>query len=205
MTDDEFVHMLETDPDSAHNLNDKAETVILNILRGSGISGLKGIEPIRNKKYIRPLIETSREDIEDCVSDIFVELFQHYKEFRSKAGTLKAFISTIAKRKAIDEYRKLSKKYIRSVSIDDENEDDFFTEDTPETNSAEMSEKRLIWDTIRNLGEPDSIILIQQFFYNKTVRETAQFLSMTAASVQKRSKRAREKLKNTLAEAGVTY
>jgi len=50
---------------TAHNSNDKAETVLLNILRGSGISGLKGIEPIRESKYIRPLIETSREDIEE--------------------------------------------------------------------------------------------------------------------------------------------
>ena len=48
----------------AHNSNDKAETVIMNILRGSGISGLKGIEPKRDNKYIRPLIETSREEIE---------------------------------------------------------------------------------------------------------------------------------------------
>ena len=37
----------------------------MNILRGSGISGLKGIEPQRDNKYIRPLIETSREEIED--------------------------------------------------------------------------------------------------------------------------------------------
>ena len=50
---------------TAHNLNDKAETVLLNIIRGSGTSGLKGIEPIRDKKYIRPLIETTREDIEE--------------------------------------------------------------------------------------------------------------------------------------------
>lgn len=49
----------------AHNCNDKAETVIMNVLRGSGISGLKGIEPKRDNKFIRPLIETSREEIED--------------------------------------------------------------------------------------------------------------------------------------------
>ena len=50
---------------TAHNNNDKAETIVMNILRGSGTSGLKGIEPIRDKKYIRPLIETSREEIEE--------------------------------------------------------------------------------------------------------------------------------------------
>lgn len=48
----------------AHNKNDKAETMIMNILRGSGISGLKGIEPKRGK-YIRPLIECERQEIEN--------------------------------------------------------------------------------------------------------------------------------------------
>jgi tRNA(Ile)-lysidine synthase len=47
----------------AHNKNDNAETVFMNIMRGSGTSGLKGIEPIR-QKYIRPLIEMSRPEIE---------------------------------------------------------------------------------------------------------------------------------------------
>ena len=49
----------------AHNKNDKVETVIMNILRGSGVSGLKGIEPIRDNKYIRPLIECERTEIEE--------------------------------------------------------------------------------------------------------------------------------------------
>lgn len=50
---------------TAHNNNDKIETIIMNILRGSGLSGLKGIEPIRDNKYIRPLINVSREEIEE--------------------------------------------------------------------------------------------------------------------------------------------
>ncbi len=49
---------------TAHNNNDKVETILMNILRGSGTSGLKGIDAIRDNKYIRPLIETSREEIE---------------------------------------------------------------------------------------------------------------------------------------------
>lgn len=49
---------------TAHNNNDKAETILMNILRGSGVSGLKGIEAQRDNKFIRPLIEMSREEIE---------------------------------------------------------------------------------------------------------------------------------------------
>ena len=48
----------------AHNKNDKVETMIMNMLRGSGTAGLKGIEPIKNNKYIRPLIECERNEIE---------------------------------------------------------------------------------------------------------------------------------------------
>lgn len=55
---------------TAHNCNDKVETIILNVLRGSGLSGLKGIEPNRDKKYIRPLIETDRQKIEEyCIEN----------------------------------------------------------------------------------------------------------------------------------------
>ena len=52
----------------AHNKNDVAETIIMNLLRGSGIKGLKGIDP-KNEQYIRPLIECSREEIEKYCSD----------------------------------------------------------------------------------------------------------------------------------------
>ena len=49
----------------AHNKNDKAETIIMNLLRGTGLTGLKGIEPIRNNKYIRPILEMERNEIEE--------------------------------------------------------------------------------------------------------------------------------------------
>lgn len=48
----------------AHNKNDKIETIVMNLLRGSGLSGLKGIEPIRDQRIIRPLIECERQEIE---------------------------------------------------------------------------------------------------------------------------------------------
>lgn len=53
---------------TAHNENDNAETVLMNIFRGAGTSGLKGIEPIRDNKYIRPIIECERSEIEEYCS-----------------------------------------------------------------------------------------------------------------------------------------
>ena len=50
---------------TAHNSNDNAETVLMNIIRGTSVSGLKGIEKVRDGKYIRPLIECPRQEIEE--------------------------------------------------------------------------------------------------------------------------------------------
>lgn len=53
---------------TAHNANDNAETVLMNLMRGSGISGLKGIEIKRKSQdvtYIRPIKECERSEIEE--------------------------------------------------------------------------------------------------------------------------------------------
>lgn len=50
---------------TAHTANDNAETILMNIIRGSGLSGLKGITPLRDNIYIRPLIEANRDEIEE--------------------------------------------------------------------------------------------------------------------------------------------
>ena len=47
----------------AHNKNDVAETILMNIFRGTGITGLKGIEA-KTEKYIRPLLNCERSEIE---------------------------------------------------------------------------------------------------------------------------------------------
>jgi tRNA(Ile)-lysidine synthase len=49
---------------TAHHLNDSFETVILNLVRGTGINGLTGI-PVLNRNVIRPLLFATRQQIED--------------------------------------------------------------------------------------------------------------------------------------------
>ncbi len=48
----------------AHNADDNIETVLLNMLRGTGITGLRGMLPLNNDAVIRPLLSVYRQEIE---------------------------------------------------------------------------------------------------------------------------------------------
>ena len=52
-----------------HNADDQAETLMMWLLRGSGLRGLSGIPPVREGVIIRPLIETTREEIEAFIKE----------------------------------------------------------------------------------------------------------------------------------------
>ncbi|NCA93304.1 tRNA lysidine(34) synthetase TilS, partial [bacterium] len=52
----------------AHHLDDQCETMLMRILRGTGINGLAGIQAVRNN-YIRPFLKITREEIDRYVKE----------------------------------------------------------------------------------------------------------------------------------------
>lgn len=52
----------------AHHMQDQAETILMHIFRGSGVSGAKGMEPIRDGIYIRPMLTTSKDEIMEYIA-----------------------------------------------------------------------------------------------------------------------------------------
>lgn len=53
---------------TAHHVQDNAETVLLHLLRGTGLRGLGGIAPVRGR-VVRPFLETDRRDIDAYVKE----------------------------------------------------------------------------------------------------------------------------------------
>ena len=56
----------------AHNRDDRIETLLINLARGTGIHGLTGIKP-KNGKIIRPLLFVSRSEIEEYAQKRYVK------------------------------------------------------------------------------------------------------------------------------------
>ena len=146
----------------------------------------------------------SREDIEECVSDIFAEVFRYFRDNPENGSGFKPMISTIAKRRSIDAYRRLAKGYGRTVSIDDEDFRELPSGVAIDRDAEKKDTRSIILRKISELGEPDSTIIMQQFLYHRTAKEIASSVSMTAMNVQKRSSRARTRLRDMLVEAGIS-
>lgn len=65
-----------------HHANDQGETVLMHLLRGSGLQGLGGMQPKRDK-YIRPLLLCTREEVENYCRERQIE----YREDSSNQST----------------------------------------------------------------------------------------------------------------------
>ena len=66
----------------AHNLNDNIETLLINLTRGTGITGLSGMKPA-SKRIIRPILFASRNKIEEYCSKNRIG----YREDKSNSET----------------------------------------------------------------------------------------------------------------------
>ena len=102
MTDPEWADLLEKDPEAAYKqlINSYGNYVYAVAISKLGKCG-------------------TREDVEDCVSDVFVDIYKNKEKYSAEGGSLKSFIGTIAKRRAIDMFRQLTARH-EGPSIDDD-------------------------------------------------------------------------------------
>ena len=145
----------------------------------------------------------SREDVEECVSDVFMKIYKLLDEETGFSDNFKAFIGAVARNTAIDAFRKISTRTSRTVYIDDDTVNEFRDNEDITENTERKEQSSIILGKIKELGDPDSTIIIQQYYYNRTAKEIAKSISMSAAAVQKRSSRAKQKLRILLTEAGI--
>ncbi|WP_024861132.1 RNA polymerase sigma factor [Ruminococcus flavefaciens] len=145
----------------------------------------------------------SREDVEECVSDVFMKIYKLLDEDTDFTDNFKAFIGTVARNTAIDSFRKISLRISRTAYVDENTINELRDDNDITENTERREQSDIILGKIKELGNPDSTIIIQQYYYNRTAKEIAKSISMSAAAVQKRSSRARQKLRTLLMEAGI--
>lgn len=187
MTSRELTDMMKSSPVACHKALVKeygryVYAIVYNKLRGCG----------------------TNEDIEECVSDVFADLFMKCEFDISSENDIKYLIGTIAKRKAIDSFRSLTARAGHFAESDEDEMMEFVSDFSVDEHVDRSELRRVLLNKIDELGDPDSTILIQKFYYNRNSKEIAHDLSMSAVAVRVRCSRAMDKLRAKLLEIGIT-
>lgn len=144
----------------------------------------------------------TREDIEECVSDIFAEIYTKYDVEEAYEGDMRGYICVIAKRRAINAFHVLSQQG-ENISLQDEGAPELTDDRDPEQQDEQARLSRLLMEKIKSLGEPDSTIVLMKYFYDCSSGEIAQKLQMKPSSVRMRCRRAMSRLKTMLTETEI--
>ena len=141
----------------------------------------------------------SREDIEECVCDVFADVYLHYDEKRDINGDISGFIGTVARNMSADMYRKKF-SHKETLPISDEMAENLPSEQDIEADTEKSEQRRMLLKAIDKLGEPDSTIIMQKYYYCRSAREIAEITNLTSENVRVRSGRAVKKLREMLGE-----
>jgi len=101
----------------AHNANDNAETLILNLLRGTGLRGLRGMasdvpSPEGKVRLLRPILGMTREEIEKYAEENGVE----YREDRTNADV--EYKRNRIRNAVFPEFRQINPAFVRTLNQD---------------------------------------------------------------------------------------
>lgn len=143
----------------------------------------------------------AREDVEECVMDIFLDVIQHYDT--QHEGSLKAYVGTTAKRKAIDRSRAFSSRSKYIIPMESDQLSELPSEKRVEDTVEQAEQGRILMDCIRELGEPDATIIIQKYFYDRNSVEISRILGLSPPAVRMRCTRAMKRLRKELSSRNI--
>lgn len=134
------------------------------------------------------------EDIEDCISDVYIKLLENPKIYDHKKGSLKSFLVRIGKNLAIDKYRKLTRDNLISIQERSALDNDGDLEDLILT----RENREEILEALDNIKEPDKEIIIRRYFFNEKVRVISEKMNLPSKKIENRLYQVKLKLKTIL-------
>lgn len=139
----------------------------------------------------------SDQDVEECVADAFIYLWQHPQNFDPQRGTLKSLLCIIARSRAIDRYREIMRR--NTVPI----EEAVLSAGTGLQEALLQEEtKRELLAAVKALGEPNREILVRRYYHNQKPREIALAMGLSVKQVDNSLFRSKRQIREALTVKG---
>ena len=137
----------------------------------------------------------SAQDIEECVADTFIYLWEHSDQFNPERGKLKTWLSIIARTQALNRCREIAKR--NTISLEDS---DFIDQIGVFDPILQEENRNMLLSAINTLGEPDREILVRRYYYQQKPKEIALALNMAVKQVDNRLYQVKLKLREVLSD-----
>ena len=135
----------------------------------------------------------STQDVEECVADTFIYLWEHPEKYNPQRGKLKTWLSIVARTQAVNRCREIAKR--NTVPLEDT---DFIDQLGIVDTFLEAETRRALLAAVNALGEPDREILIRRYYYEQKPREIALALDMSVKQVDNRLYQTKLRLREVL-------
>lgn len=135
------------------------------------------------------------EDMEECVSDVFLAAWRRIDEYDMAKGSLRTWLLILAKYCALDARRKLLRRP-GAEPFEDRGTTGASVEETVISKAASAEMIALI----NALPEPDRTIFYRRYFYYESVEQISKGLKLTGKAVENRLYRLRKMFKAKLGE-----
>ncbi len=135
----------------------------------------------------------SDQDTEECVADVFILLWQSPEKFDPDRGSLKSWLSMVARSRAIDRYRELTRH--ATVSLDDA----MMAGRMGLTDAlVQQEQKWLLREAVDALGKWEREILLRRYYYEQKPAGIAVAMNLSVKQVNNCLYRVKRKLRDAL-------
>jgi RNA polymerase sigma-70 factor, ECF subfamily len=136
----------------------------------------------------------TEEDIEECVQDVFVDVWKDIHKYDNKRGSLKTWILILCKYKALN-IRKKSVKEIKPIDLE---EMQLATSDKLEEEYMTLETKKEMLDAINCLNNIDRDIFLRRYLLDQDIDAICSIMELTRQAVDNRLWRGRKRLRDII-------
>ena len=136
----------------------------------------------------------SAQDVEECVADVFIYLWQYPEKYDPDKAKLSSWLSVIARSKAVDSYRRITRK--REISMEEimVHSLGYAENNVAEEEMEERHSRDKLRSCIDELDEREKDLVMRRYYYEQKPAEIAVALDMPKKQVENRLYYVRQKL-----------
>ena len=181
-------------------MNDEKLIKLLKQNPSRGLSGaIETYGALVKTIVVRIIGYENQQDIEECISDVFVELWKSIDKYDQNKGILKNYIISIARFVSINTFRR---KMNKGELIPLEENDLQVNFDISEVVTSSIN-KEIIKETIDSMPQPEKDIFIRRYYLYESIKEIASSLNLNNKAVENKLYRGKDKLKTALINNGI--